>query len=77
MSNQQFTTLETGAGPGVGRATGFELARRNQLGTPRLDSALARTMTATVAPTSRQRNPTRCSARGGARSRTSWVTGAC
>ena len=42
MSNQQLTPLVTGASSGVGRATGFELASRGQLGAANIESALER-----------------------------------
>jgi carbonic anhydrase len=42
MSNQQFTTLGTGAGSGVGQATGFALDSRGQSTADNIDSALAR-----------------------------------
>jgi carbonic anhydrase len=42
MSNEQLTPLETGAGSGVGRATGFELARPGQLGADNIEAALER-----------------------------------
>jgi carbonic anhydrase len=42
MSNQQPTPLVTGAGSGVGRATGFELADRGQPNATNIESALER-----------------------------------
>ncbi len=42
MSNQQPTPRVTGASPGVGWATGFELASRGQLNAPNIESALER-----------------------------------
>jgi carbonic anhydrase len=42
MSNQQLTTPVTAAGSGVGRATGFELASRDQQGAANIESALER-----------------------------------
>jgi carbonic anhydrase len=42
MSNQHLTPLEIGAGSGVGRATGFELASPGQLGADNIEVALER-----------------------------------
>jgi carbonic anhydrase len=42
MSTHQPTPLETGAASGVGRATGFELARPGQLGAANVEAALER-----------------------------------
>ena len=42
MAKPQLTPRETGASPGVGRATGFELARPGQLGRASIKSALNR-----------------------------------
>lgn len=42
MSNQQLTPLVTSADSRVGRATGFEVASRGQLGASNIDSALER-----------------------------------
>ncbi len=42
MSNQQLTTRVSTAGSAVGRATGFELARRGQSTAANIDSALER-----------------------------------
>jgi NAD(P)-dependent dehydrogenase (short-subunit alcohol dehydrogenase family) len=42
MNNQQPTTRVTAAGSGVGRATGFELARPGQSNVAYIDSALQR-----------------------------------
>jgi len=42
MSNQQPTPLVTGAGSGVGRATGFELADRGQPNAANIEAALER-----------------------------------
>jgi carbonic anhydrase len=42
MSNQQFKPRVTAIGPGVGRATGFELARPEDSDVAHTDSALAR-----------------------------------
>jgi len=42
MSNQQLTTRVTAAGSGVGRATGFELARPRQSNAANIDSAIER-----------------------------------
>jgi carbonic anhydrase len=42
MNNQELTSLETGASSGVGRATGFELASRDQPNADNIESALER-----------------------------------
>ena len=42
MSTHQLTPLETGAGPGVGRATGIELANRDQESAANIEAALER-----------------------------------
>jgi carbonic anhydrase len=42
MSNQELTPQESNASTGVGRATGFELANRGQLGAAGIKSALER-----------------------------------
>lgn len=42
MSNQQLTRQVAAAGSGIGRATGFELAGRDQPNTANIDSALER-----------------------------------